>query len=121
MAHKRQIDTSKRGKFSSLLAELVVVITEGYVDELKMPPDNARRAAEMAMEMIRTHAPGSALYIAKGHLWAVTEKHRRIYRRFTGANHSQLSREFDLTERQIYSIIAMVGAEEFEKKQGKLF
>lgn len=121
MARKTVVDNEKRGKFSALLTELVDVITEAYMTELKLSAENAKRAAELAMEAIRTHAPGSALYIAKGHLWAVTEKHRRIYRRFSGANHGQLAREFDLTERQIYSIIAMVGQEEFERKQQRLF
>lgn len=111
----------RRGKFSSLLSDLGDQITEGYIQELRMDAAAARRAANIALEMIRTHAGGGALYIAKGHLWAVTEKHRRIYRRFTGANHGQLAREFGLTERQIYSIIAAVGQEEFDRKQIKLF
>ena len=111
----------KRGKFSTLLAELADQIAAGYREELKMSPEDAKRAADMAIEMIRTHAGGGALYIAKGHLWAVTEKHRRIYRRFTGANHGQLAREFGLTERMIYTIVERVGREEFERKQCKLF
>ena len=111
----------KRGKFSTLLAELADQIAAGYIEELKFTPEEARRAAELAMEMIRAHAGGGALYIAKGHLWAVTKKHRMIYRRFTGANHAALAREFDLTERMIYSIVANVGREEFDKKQCKLF
>lgn len=112
--------SDKRGKFSALLAELAGRIAVGYVEELKMTPEDAKRAADLAMEMIRNHAGGGALYIAKGHLWAITEKHRRIYRRFTGANHAQLAREFDLTERQIYSIVAAVGEEEFQRRQCKL-
>lgn len=121
MARKAVVDNEKRGKFSQLLAELGDHIVAGYMEELKMPPEDAKRAADMALEVIRAHAGGGALYIAKGHLYAVTEKHRRIYRRFSGANHAALAREFDLTERQIYSIIAMVGQEEFDRKQCKLF
>ena len=121
MARKTVVDNEKRGKFSQLLVELGEQITTGYMEELKMKAEDAKRAADMALEVIRAHAGGGALYIAKGHLFAVTEKHRRIYRRFSGVNHAQLAREFDLTERQIYSIIAMVGQEEFEKKQQKLF
>lgn len=111
----------KRGKFSSLLVELTEQIAVGFQEELKMSPEDARRAAELAMEMIKDHAGGGAIYIAKGHLHAITEKHRRIHRRFTGANHAQLAREFGLTERQIYTIVERVGREEFERKQIKLF
>lgn len=121
MGRKKQMVSEKRGKFSQLMSELGDQIATGYIDELKMNAEEAKRAAAMALEVIRSHAGGGALYIAKGHLYAVTEKHRRIYRRFSGANHAALAREFDLTERQIYSIIAMVGEEEFQRKQCKLF
>lgn len=120
MGRKRQIDTTKRGKFSEMLAGLGELIAADFIEELKMEAELAKRASGIALEVIRTNAGGGALYVAKGHLFGITEKHRRIYRKFSGANHAQLAREFDLTERQIYSIIAMVGEEEFERKQGKL-
>lgn len=111
----------KRGKYTGMLMEWLEEITAVYMADLKMTPDNARSAAELALATIQAHSAGCASYIAKGHLWAVTEKHRRIYRRFTGANHGQLAREFGLTERQVYTIIERVGREEFERKQIKLF
>jgi len=121
MPRKRQIDLSKRGKFTEVLEQLVSAIAVGYVEEFKDTPEVARKRAEQAMSRIQAEAPGTGIYIGKGHLWYVDEKHRRIYRRFTGANHAALAKEFALTERQIYSIIAMVGQEEFDKKQCKLF
>lgn len=111
----------KKGKFAGILTELVDVISQGFRDELKMAPDQAHRAAGMAIESIKNHVGGSAIYFAKGHLWAVSEIHRRIYRRFTGANHAELAREFNITERQVYNILAAVGREEFERRQLKLF
>lgn len=121
MARKRQIDMTKRGKFTEVLEQLVTAIAEGLTEEFGDAPDLARKRAEMAMDRIQAQASGTGIYIAKGHLWHVSEKHRRIYRRFTGSNHAQLAREFDLTERMIYNIIAAVGQEEFDKKQQKLF
>jgi Mor family transcriptional regulator len=118
---KRQIDTVKRGKFTEILEQLVAGIAAGFIEEFKDAAEVARKRAELAMSRIQAEASGTGIYIAKGHLWFIGEKHRRIYRRFTGSNHAALAREFDLTERQIYSIIAMVGAEEFERKQCKLF
>lgn len=121
MARKRQIETSKRGKFTEVLEQLVDAIAEGLVEEFGDAPEAARKRAELAMDRIQAQASGTGIYIAKGHLWHISEKHRRIYRRFTGSNHAQLAREFDLTERMIYNIIAAVGQEEFERKQCKLF
>lgn len=118
---KRQVDASKRGKYTEVLEQLVVGIATGYIEEFKDSPEDARLRAELAMSRIQAEASGTGIYIAKGHLWFISEKHRRIYRRFTGTNHAALAREFDLTERQIYSIIAAVGQEEFNRKQMKLF
>ena len=121
MPRKRQIDTTKRGKYTEVLEQLVAGIATGFIEEYKDSAEDARKRAELAMSKIQAEASGTGIYIAKGHLWHISEKHRRIYRRFTGSNHAQLAREFDLTERQVYSIIAAVGQEEFDKKQGKLF
>ncbi len=121
MARKPAIDTTKRGKFTEVLEQLVAGIAAVFVTEFKDTPELAHRRAELAMGAIQGQAAGTGVYIGKGHLWAVTEKHRRIYRRFTGDNHAQLAREFDLTERQIYTAIERVGQEEFERKQCKLF
>ncbi|MDA8412998.1 MAG: hypothetical protein M0023_04330 [Desulfobacteraceae bacterium] len=118
---KRQVDTTKRGKYTEVLEQLVAGIAAGYMEEFKDPAEIARKRAELAMSRIQAEASGTGIYIAKGHLWFISEKHRRIYRRFTGTNHAALAREFDLTERQIYSIIAAVGQEEFNRKQCKLF
>jgi Mor family transcriptional regulator len=120
MPRKKAIDTSKRGKFTEVLEQLVAGIAAGFVEEFKDAVEVARKRAELAMSRIQEEASGTGIYIAKGHLWHISEKHRRIYRRFSGSNHAQLAKEFNLTERQIYTIIAMVGQEEFDRKQGKL-
>lgn len=121
MSRKRHPDTAKRGKFTEILEQLVLSIAAGFVEEFKLPPEAARKQAEFAMGVIQSNAGGSGIYIGKGHLWAITEKHRRIYHRFTGANHLQLAREFDLTERQIYVIVERCQQEEFERRQMRLF
>jgi len=121
MSRKRHIDTTKRGKFTEVLEQLAEAIAAGYVEEFKDTPEEARKRAELAMSRIQAEASGTGIYIAKGHLWHIDQQHRRIYKRFTGSNHAQLAREFGLTERQIYSIVAAVGREEFERKQIGLF
>lgn len=123
MARKPKIqpDQAKRGKFTEVLEQIVAEITSGFVEEFKDAAEEARKRAELAMSKIQAIAAGTGIYVAKGHLWHINEVHRRIYRRFTGSNHAALAREFDKTERQIYNIIAAVGAEEFERKQCKLF
>jgi len=120
MSEENKVDRHWRGKYGELLEQLRNSLAAGFVAELKMTPDQAVKAADMAIELMRSEISGNTVYFAKGHLYAITEKHRRIYRRFTGANHAQLAREFNLTERQIYSIVAAVGDEEFKRRQGTL-
>lgn len=120
MSRKRP-DPARRGKYSEELEQIVADIATGYVQEFRDTPEVARKRAEMAMGRIQSQSAGCGLYISKGHLWYVDETHRRIYRRFTGANHKQLALEFGLSERQIYTIIERVGQEEFDRRQGKLF
>jgi len=117
----RRVDTTKRGKFTEVLEQFAAAIAEGYVAEFQDTPDAAKTRANFAIGVIQTHAKGTAIYIGQGHLWHVSELHRRIYRRFNGTNHAQLAHEFDLSERQIYNIIAAVEAEEFKRRQPDLF
>lgn len=123
MPRKKRIENSdsRRGKFSEALIGILDQVSAALVKELKMEIPKARQAAEIAVEMIRETTGGGTLYVAKGHLYAVTEKHRTIYRRFTGDNHFQLAREFDYSERQIYTIVERCRAEEFNKRQPSLF
>lgn len=114
------VDRHWRGKYSELLGQLIIRIAAGYMAELKMAADQAHHAAEMAVQMIQEETGGGGIYIAKGHLWAVTQLHRRIYRRFTGDNHASLAKEFNKSERQIYTIVERIRREEFERRQIKL-
>ncbi|WP_298438005.1 Mor transcription activator family protein [Geobacter sp.] len=121
MSRKRHPDTTKRGKFTEVLEQMVDAIAAGYVAEFKDTPEEARTRAELAIGQIQAQAGGGGLYVAKGHLWHIDERHRRIYQRFTGGNHAQLAKEFDLTERQIYVIVERLRREEFERRQMRLF
>lgn len=120
MPRKNDMD-GKRRKYTEVLEQLIIAITAGMTEEFGYPPEEAKKRALVAMDRIQSEASGTGIYIAKGHLWYIGEKHRRIYRRFTGNNHAALAREFDLSERQVYSIIAAVEKEEQERRQGKLF
>jgi Mor family transcriptional regulator len=121
MVNKRKIDTSKRGKFTEILQQVIDDGSNEIVKELKLASEIALKASEIVIGKLQEIAGGEGFYVGKAHLWTVTEKHRRIYRRFTGANHRELAHEFGLSVRRIYSIIERVGEEEFDRKQCKLF
>ncbi|NVO00012.1 MAG: hypothetical protein HXX17_11855 [Geobacteraceae bacterium] len=117
----RRVDTVKRGKFNEILEQAMLSTAETLVAEFKLLPDLAKDIAACAMGCFQRHTGGTGVYVSKGHLWFIDETHRHIYSRFTGSNHAQLAREFNLTERQIYNIIAAIGEQEFQRRQPNLF
>jgi Mor family transcriptional regulator len=123
MARKSQpqTDPAKRGKFSELLQHVVDSSAENIVSELKLSAEVALKASEIVVSTLQEIAGGEGVYVGKGHLWAITDKHRRIYRKFNGSNHAPLAHEFHLSVRQIYSLVERIGREEYERKQLNMF
>lgn len=71
-------------------------------------------------EVLRAELGGGQLYLAKGQAFELSQRDRQILARFTGRNHRQLAREFDVTERYIYDIVARRSREDMERRQGRL-
>lgn len=121
MSRKQQMDTSKRSKFNETFQHVIDSSAPIIAKELSLTTEVAVIAAGIVIGRLQEIAGGEGFYIGKGHLWYVSEKHRRIYRRFTGANHAALAHEFGVTVRHVYDVVKNLGAEEFERKQIKLF
>ena len=102
------------------LLDIASTVTAALV-ELQIAPDQARDIGLLTADSFRSTYGGEQLYIPKGLVLALSERDREIWRKYTGANTFALSKEYDRTERQIYSIIGRVRAEEDNKRQGKLF
>lgn len=81
------------------------------------------QAAALALELtegLRAEIGGSQPYLAKGVAYELSERDRQILAKFNGNNHDALAREFDLTPRQIYSILERRIREEVARRQGTL-
>lgn len=78
------------------------------------------RAFEL-VEIIRRDWKGQQVYISKGQSYEISQRDAEIYARFNGANAADLARQYELTERQIRTIIARVRAADLRKRQGGLF
>lgn len=96
---------------------------EAKLEELltgsQIPAGQARELSRSIVRMIGTEWAGQQIYIGKGIVYE--ERDRDIYRSFTGANHADLARRYNLTERQIYSIIEKERTAEMERRQPRLF
>lgn len=83
--------------------------------------EQARQIGLQAAEKVRDAYGGQPIYVPKGLHLLVSERDREIYRRFNGRNHHSLAKEHGLTVRQIYSIVARVREDEFQRRQMGLF
>lgn len=64
---------------------------------------------------------GEQLYIPKALGLAISDRDREIYSKYDGNNTFALSKEYGLTERQIYICIGRIREEETVKRQMRLF
>lgn len=86
-----------------------------------LPPSVASSIAEeIACDMAR-HWGGQLIYFPKGRYVFLSKRDREIYSKFTGNNHAELAREYDLGIQQIYEIIKSMHRQELNDRHGDLF
>ena len=61
---------------------------------------------------------GTSLYVPKLDSIVAPAKRRVISKEFTGSNHKELAKRFELSERSVYDIVS---ADEYQKNQLSLF
>jgi Mor family transcriptional regulator len=106
-------------RYPEILTDLAEHAAELLHEECGIPQPDAERVARKLADRIGETWAGCQPYIGKG---AVLDKRDlEIVSRFNGANHACLAREYELTERQIYNIIARVRSEEIRRRQVPLF
>lgn len=91
------------------------------MNELKIDRRQAASVAKKVARHITGNWGGQIIYIPKNLLGQISERDMQIYREFSGKNHAQLSRKYNLTVQQIYRIVKEVGIRERAKNQGDLF
>ena len=121
MPRKCQIDLSKRGKFNERLEQVQLVATDQLSAEFNIPPEQSDQIVSFVLSVFQEQLGGEGMYFSKGHLWHLSQRDLRLYKRFTGNNHIQLKNEFGVSIRRVYYIIKRVQEEEFEKRQLKMF
>jgi Mor family transcriptional regulator len=108
----------KRGV--QILMDIAQVVTDSLVAD-GLDAGKAREIGLAAADLVRQSYGGEQLYVPKGLALIIGPRDREIYGKFNGANCFALSKEYGVTERQIYNIIARIRAEEFRSKQCSLF
>lgn len=104
-----------------LVADLEDQTAACLMGELKLERRKAAEVAKKVARHITQNWGGQIIYIPKNLLGQISERDMQIYREFSGKNHAQLSRKYNLTVQQIYRIVKEVGIRERAKNQGDLF
>jgi len=92
-------------KFNELLQQVVDESAVDIAKELALAGDVSLKASLLVMHCLQRIAGGEVVYAGTGRLWHLDERDRKIYKKFTGHNHFELSREFGVTVRRIYDIL----------------
>lgn len=108
-------------KYPELLRDLIDKATPEISERMGLTTEQARQAVFIVAEVIRKDWSGDGIYLPKGLAYEISKRDREMYAKFTGTNHAQLARQYDLSVRQVYARIALVGEQEYKRRQGHLF
>lgn len=103
-------------KYPEVVADLAAKFAELFKQH---GIDDAMKLGWDAAILVNTELAGQQAYFPRRHL--VSQRDRQIYREFNGDNHSQLAKKYNMTDRQIYNIVARIRREDFERNQLGLF
>lgn len=105
------------------LLNIARINTEALVDR-GIDQEQAREIGLLVAEAVRVEHGGEPIYVPKGLVLVISARDREIwskYSKYNGPDILTLAKEHDLTERQVYSIVARCREEDFNARQGKLF
>jgi Mor family transcriptional regulator len=85
--------------------ELAGTIRENLKERTTLAPDECDKIGRKIAEQIRREWGGISVYAPKGMKYDLTNRDMEIYRMFDGTNRSELCKQFNISERQLYRII----------------
>lgn len=108
-------------RIPELVADLEDQLVACLTREVTIDHDRAVMIAKKAARRVTDNWGGQLIYIPKNHSGQLSERDIKIWKEFNGKNHVALSRKYNLTVQQIYSILRDVGERERSKNQPDLF
>lgn len=80
----------------------------------------SEKISQSTVNHLRKDYGGEHIYFPKGKELDAILKHATIYKEFTGDNHLELSKKFDVSITHIYRILKTLHKEEIDKRQPQL-
>jgi Mor family transcriptional regulator len=116
MASELQIPKMRNELLSDVESRAAAVAKEyGLSDE---------HAEQLGIEVandLANHWGGSMISFPKDHPFKISKRDEEIYEKFTGNNHGELARAYNITTRAIYKIVSKMQRRYVDARQPKLF
>lgn len=112
--------TKKTGRGTQFLMDIAEAVTSRLIEE-KLAPELCLELGLIAAERVQEIYGADAIYVPSGFALRISRRDQNIFEKFTGDNYFALAKEYNLTVRQIYTIVARVRAANFARQQMKLF
>lgn len=103
MSHTDRFERKRAELYEDIVGHTAKVLTDLGVDE-----KGAELAANQLADYLADQWGGQNFCFPKDHLRKLSKRELELYERYTGSNHGDLAREFGLTERGVYKILARV-------------
>lgn len=107
----------QRHELLSDVADLVAVVLEDHGVEVGL----AEQCGAALADRLAAHWGGQLINIPKDYRFKLAARDLLIYEEFTGNNHADLARKYDMTVRGIYKIIERARKRDLDYRQPKLF
>lgn len=103
MKHTDRFERKRAELFEDIVGQTAKLLTEVGVDN-----KGADLVANSLADYLADHWGGQNFCFPKDHLRKLSQRELELYERYTGSNHGDLAREYGLTERGVYKILARV-------------
>lgn len=108
------------GKWPQMLADFIDVLRSAFARD-GLDEAQSDRQARLAVTALAEYLGGRMFYLPKGDSLRQAIRHDRIWREFDGQNISQLAQTYEVSERQVYRVLAQQRAMRRARRQGQLF
>jgi len=103
-------------RYPEILEHLTALTSAVLEKRSTLPKREVEELASLIADQIGRDLAGQQVYF--GRFVTLSERDRGIYQEFNGANYDQLAYKYQLSERQIRTIISRARAEEIRRKKG---
>ncbi|WP_065204284.1 Mor transcription activator family protein [Shewanella woodyi] len=111
---------SSSERSATFLVDMIIHL-ETKLTELGLEPEKAMKVSQDTVDELRQTYGGEQFYFPRGWSLDVTLSHHKIYAKFRGHNHVQLSKEFNVSVTHIYRVVKAIQDAEAARRQPGLF